>query len=191
MKIYAAAMTLAILVFGLMAPALAKQPKTTICHPVASATGGNTHAGYSIITTANPSSHIDEETGAPKHEHDGRVDFVVDEAHPCPPQGEEPTDVCPNIPGDQAEVPDGFLIDPATGDCVEQPKSEEPPVVNPPGNVPGSPGGPVVSGGNPPKPINPFSVNTGFSDAVPFIIALLGMSALAGLFFWLARKAQD
>jgi hypothetical protein len=71
--------------------ALAKQPKTTICHPVGSATGGNTHAGYSIITTANPSAHIDEETGAPKHEHDGRVDFIVDAEHPCPPAQASPS----------------------------------------------------------------------------------------------------
>lgn len=63
--------------------------KVTICHPVGSATGGNTHAGYSIITPSNASSHIDEETGEPKHEHDGRVDFVVDADHPCPPQPTE------------------------------------------------------------------------------------------------------
>jgi hypothetical protein len=75
--------------FVLSIEAGATQGKTTICHPVGSATGGNTHAGYSIITPANPSAHIDEETGAPKHEHDGRVDFVVTEDTPCPPVQDE------------------------------------------------------------------------------------------------------
>lgn len=70
--------------------ASAIQGKTTICHAVGGANGGNTHAGYSIITPADPSKHIDEETGEGLHEHDGRVDFVVDADHPCPPQPEEP-----------------------------------------------------------------------------------------------------
>lgn len=91
-RLIAALAMSAVVALGLSTTAQATgQPKTTICHPVASATGGNTHAGYSIITTANPSSHIDEETGAPKHEHDGRVDFVVDEAHPCPPSQPSPS----------------------------------------------------------------------------------------------------
>jgi hypothetical protein len=83
----AVAFTVALLLFGVI-DANANgggQAKTTICHPVAAANGGNTHAGYSVITTANPSVHIDEETGAPKHEHDGRVDFVVTDETPCPP----------------------------------------------------------------------------------------------------------
>jgi LPXTG-motif cell wall-anchored protein len=92
MRRFTAALSLsAVLALGGAGAAGASQPKTTICHPVASATGGNTHAGYSIITTANPSVHIDEETGAPKHEHDGRVDFVVSEERPCPPEQTSPT----------------------------------------------------------------------------------------------------
>ena len=89
------------------------QEKTTICHPVAAANGGNTHAGYSIITTANPSVHIDEATGAPKHEHDGRVDFVVTEGTPCPPVTQESVQYrvvagMPRYRGEVFEAPAGL-----------------------------------------------------------------------------------
>jgi hypothetical protein len=51
-------------------------------------------------------------------------DCVVDE--------EPPTDVCPNIPGDQPVVPDGYEVD-DEGNCVPV---EEPPFVCPDGSTP-------------------------------------------------------
>lgn len=50
--------------------------KEWVCHPVGSASGGNTHAGYSLIPPDKASSHLDEQ-GNPKHEHDGRVDVLA------------------------------------------------------------------------------------------------------------------
>jgi len=135
-RIAVAVATAAAVMFG-VGPAMAGnghgQEKTTICHPVASATGGNTHAGYSIITTANPSVHIDEETGLPKHNFDGRVDFVVDENHPCPPEDTtEPP--CPT--GTQVQG-DGCVVQPPSDETVPPGHGTKPPKDHDGGNVAG------------------------------------------------------
>lgn len=92
----------------------------------------------------------------------------------------ETDDVCPNIDGIQAEVPDGFLIDPVTGDCVEQPESEPPTIIS--GSPPNS--GPTVVGGTP----SPLPV-TGAEEAV--LAAIAGLLALFGTVMLLfTRKAR-
>ena len=109
-------------VLAILVPAHAQgQPKTTICHPVAAATGGNTHAGYSIITTANPSVHIDEATGAPKHNFDGRVDFIVTDDAPCPPPSEKPKwDPQASLIGPCGDPFYGYVLDNSGSDVPAQ-----------------------------------------------------------------------
>lgn len=52
--------------------------KPAVCHP--------TGKGWVVIKPAQASSHIDEATGAPKHEHSGRVDvYAVNGACPTIP----------------------------------------------------------------------------------------------------------
>lgn len=163
MKNLIAALSLSALVaLGGAGAAVAKQPKTTICHPVGSATGGNTHAGYSIITTANPSSHIDEETGAPKHEHDGRVDFVVDADHPCPPSQPSPT---PSPTPEPSPTPSP---EPSASPTPPPSKPDKP---KPPQHGPSTP----VTGAH------EFAL-----AGAALALAAVGVSAL-----WLGRKQED
>jgi hypothetical protein len=103
---------------GLLAfvPAANAAEKATICH----ATGSATHP-YVQIT-------ISENAVEAHRRHQDRQDIIPAPAAGCP--GEpvpQPTDVCPNLPGDQATVPPGYEID-AAGECV--PVVVEPPIVD-------------------------------------------------------------
>lgn len=105
-------------VFGLLtcvgllafAPAANADGKVTICH----ATGSETNP-YVQITIS------DSAVEAHKR-HQDRKDIIPAPAGGCPnvvgpPPPPPPTDVCPNIPGEQTQVPVGLTKD-ATGNCV-------------------------------------------------------------------------
>jgi RTX calcium-binding nonapeptide repeat (4 copies) len=97
---------------GLLAfvPAANAAEKVTICH----ATGSVTNP-YVQIT-------ISENAVEAHRRHQDREDIVQAPATGCPavappPPPPPPSDVCPNIPGEQAEVPVGLIKD-AAGECV-------------------------------------------------------------------------
>lgn len=98
------------------APAASAAEKVTICHATGSATNP-----YVQIT-------ISDSAVEAHRRHQDREDIIPAPATGCPsvvppPPPPPPSDVCPNIPGDQAEVPVGFMKDPA-GNCV--PEAVEP-----------------------------------------------------------------
>ena len=74
------------------------------------------------VPPGNPAAaHIIYPDDSSYDAHVAHGDFIVDAENPCPPQNEQ-EDVCPNIEGDQASLPDGYHFDDA-GNCVE---NEEP-----------------------------------------------------------------
>lgn len=98
------------ILIAMAGPATAKchngQNSPWICHPVASATGGNQHNGYDLIHPANPSIHIDESLYPNghywKHEFDGRHDrYAVDGGCDFGDTPPPPVDACPDLAGDQ------------------------------------------------------------------------------------------
>ncbi|MDX6680652.1 MAG: hypothetical protein QOG94_691 [Solirubrobacteraceae bacterium] len=98
---------------GLLAfiPAANAAEKVTICHATGSATNP-----YVQIT-------ISENAVEAHRRHQDREDIIPAPAAGCPsvvppPPPPPPSDVCPNIAGNQTEVPVGFKKDPATGNCV-------------------------------------------------------------------------
>ncbi len=99
----------AMLTFGLgvVAPAAsaAPAPKVTICH----ATGSATKPYVQITVNAN---------AVPAHEtHQDREDIIpAPEVGPCVVPI---IDVCPNLPGDQVTLPEGYVLE--LGDCVQDP----------------------------------------------------------------------
>jgi hypothetical protein len=73
----AAAACIAVLASGTASWAGQGHDKPAVCHPKA--------GGWVLIRPAQASSHIDERSGAPKHEHGGRVDvYAVNGACPTP-----------------------------------------------------------------------------------------------------------
>jgi RTX calcium-binding nonapeptide repeat (4 copies) len=106
------------------APAASAAEKVTICHATGSAT--NPYVQVTISENAVPAHkrHQDRQDIIPAPA-TGCPDLVVPPPPPPPPP---PIDVCPNLLGDQATVPDGSFID-ANGNCV-------PVVVEPPPFVP-------------------------------------------------------
>lgn len=97
---------------GLLAfvPAASAAEKVTICH----ATGSETNP-YVRIT-------ISDSAVEAHRRHQDREDIIPAPAAGCPgvvvpPPPPPPSDVCPNIPGEQTEVPVGFKTD-AAGNCV-------------------------------------------------------------------------
>ena len=98
------------------APAASAAEKVTICHATGSATNP-----YVQIT-------ISDSAVEAHRRHQDREDIIPAPTTGCPsvvppPPPPPPSDVCPNIPGDQAEVPVGFMKD-AAGNCV--PEAVEP-----------------------------------------------------------------
>jgi hypothetical protein len=79
----------------------------TICHATGSATNP-----YVMVT-------ISENAVAAHRAHQGRED-IIPATVGCVPPPPVPTDVCPNIAGDQPTVPAGMVIDP-DGNCVTAP----------------------------------------------------------------------
>ena len=103
-------MSLALLALVAMPASAAPASKVTICH----ATGSSTNP-YVRIT-------VSEEAVEAHSAHQDRLDII-----PAPatcPGDTPPVDVCPNLPGDQETVPEGYdLVD---GICVEEPPVEPP-----------------------------------------------------------------
>ena len=97
--------------FGAPAPvSAAPSGKTAICH----ATGSEKNP-YVRIT-------VSDDALAAHDAHQHGQDIIPAPAA-CPstvPPPPPPVDVCPNIPGDQATVPEGFVVD-AAGNCVPDP----------------------------------------------------------------------
>jgi hypothetical protein len=83
---------------GLASSASADSARTAdmICHPVEGDTGGDTHAGYTIHTPDQTSSHLEADNVTPKHSADGgnRVDVLLGDDLLCPGEG-PPEDQCP------------------------------------------------------------------------------------------------
>ncbi|THJ04155.1 hypothetical protein E7Z54_09060 [Nocardioides sp.] len=127
--VYAPLCALILLMGGVVAvtmtaPASASDHRTPdmICHPVNGQ--GETKAGYNLISPDQASSHIDEETGAPKHEAEGRVDVVLGDDLLCP--GEQPAqELCPEGTDNAGQtIPEGqteeeFCDDPDAAVCPE------------------------------------------------------------------------
>ena len=83
--------------------------KTTICHATGSAKNP-----YVRITVSN------EALAAHGAHQDGRDIIPAPETCPASVPPPPPVDACPNIPGDQSTVPEGFVVDGA-GNCVPDP----------------------------------------------------------------------
>src|SRR5688572_7697105 len=92
-----------------------------VCHPVNG--NGETGYGWNIISPDHASSHIDEDTGAPKHEADGRVDVYVDSDGNCPGKPDE----CPEA--SERKTPTPFHTSNRTtgDDCEPTPTCETDP----------------------------------------------------------------
>jgi hypothetical protein len=87
---------------GTAAATAAPAPQITICH--------GTH------DPAHPYERITVSENALKG-HSRHVDDII----PAPSTGcapVAPVDLCPNIAGDQATVPAGMIVDPASGNCI-------------------------------------------------------------------------
>ncbi len=81
-------LAIGVLFYGITMTEASAAPRTKfdICHPVPGQ--GETKSGYVVEPPDTTSVHIDEETGDPKHEAEGRVDVLLGEDLLCP--GEEP-----------------------------------------------------------------------------------------------------
>jgi hypothetical protein len=86
---------------------------------------------------------------------------------------EEPADVCPNIEGDQAEVPDGMIKNEA-GNCVTAPVGGE---EQPPDSTPSTPS--AVAGETQGPAAGPASTLP-FTGAPVWFLALLGGFTMVG-----------
>lgn len=135
-----------------VSPVLAKQDhKVTICH----ATSSETNPYVRIVVDEHATAGHFDNNGTPEsgHEDDLLFQGEVDCPQPEPPV----VDVCPNIQGNQEEIPEGMeLID---EECVEivvpppPPPPDEPPT-DPPTEPPVEPPNPP---NDPPVPDNPPS----------------------------------
>lgn len=120
-----------------------KPKKVTICH----ATGSTKNPYVTITVSVNSTDFMGHLT------HDS--DLIPAPASGCPKK----RDVCPNIPGIQATVPQGKIID-SSGSCVEQPSPDVCPNIDgiqatvPTGKVKDSTGN-CVSPQSPPPPSPP------------------------------------
>ena len=108
------AASIAMLVFAAPALATGEEPKVTICHVAGLASDPANYITLTIGYPAvyGPAGHF-YENGTPQagHEQD-----TLGECNPPPP----PTDVCPNIDGNQATIPEGMIKD-EQGNCVTPP----------------------------------------------------------------------
>lgn len=108
----------AILIFCLGAVVFAEPaPKVTICH----ATSSETNPWTRIVVSENAIGGHFDNPGTPKAGHE---DDVLLEGDVACPVTEVPLDVCDNIEGDQAEVPEGYIED--NGICDKKVEVEEP-----------------------------------------------------------------